>query len=47
LLEWLTEADFNQEINLKQLFDHPFKLEHDEIDEVTADYHKIAKVLKM
>ena len=47
LLAWLTEADFSQEINLKQLLEHPFKLEHDEVDEMTTSYLQIAKVLKM
>ena len=47
LLAWLTEADFRQEINLKQLLEHPFKLEHDEVDEMTTSYLQNANVLKM
>jgi hypothetical protein len=46
LLEWVTKADFSKEISLMSLAQHRFRLDQDEMNELTSFEH-VAKVIKV
>ena len=46
LLEWVTKADFSKEISLMSLAQHRFRLDQDEMNELTSFEH-VSKVIKV